>query len=138
MKIYKQMDNEWFGRFSEGADLKESILQLAKENKIESGYFNIIGAVKDSRFSYYDQTQKKYLEMHLDENAEILNCTGNITLLDRELFVHAHITLADNEGRAYGGHLMAATIFSAEIYLKKFPNPVERGPDESTGLKLIK
>ncbi|MAF89576.1 MAG: DNA-binding protein [archaeon] len=138
MKIYTQSDNEWFGRFSEDSELKESILELAKEKGVESGYFTIIGAVKNSRFSYYDQTQKQYREMRLDEHAEILNCTGNISLLEGKPFIHAHITFADSEGRSYGGHLVGARIFAAEIYLKKFPNSLEREPDESTGLQLLK
>ncbi len=32
---------------------------------------------------------------------------------DGEIFVHAHITLADRKGRAYGGHLMPGTMVFA-------------------------
>jgi len=46
---------------------------------------------------------------------EISSCLGNISLKDGEIFVHAHVTLADKEGRVLGGHLAPGTIiFAAE------------------------
>lgn len=137
MKLIKQSETEYFGRYEENEDLVEALLKFCNENKIETGIFSIIGAVKSSSFSFYDQKQKKYLQMDLDEEAEILNCTGNISLKDGKSFIHVHITLGDREGRAYGGHLVAAKVFAAEIYLKKFDKTVHRKPDKSTGLNLL-
>lgn len=137
MKFTKQSDSEFFGRFDESEELKEALTQFCKEHEIKSGWFSIIGAVKGSKFAFYDQAEKKYLAMQLDEPAEILNCTGNISLLDGEPMVHAHITLADREGKAYGGHLIGARVFAAEFYIKKFDSVVERKKDESTTLALL-
>ena len=137
MKLLKQSTNEYFGRYEENEDLIEALLKFCNENKIETGYFSIIGAVKSSSFAFYDQKQKKYLQMDLDEEAEISHCTGNISLRENKPFMHAHILLADREGRAYGGHLVAAKVFAAEIYLKKFDKIVQRKQDKSTGLNLL-
>src|SRR3989338_5344485 len=137
MKLSKQTDNDFFGRYEENEDLIEALLKFAEENGIKTGYFSIIGAVKEVSISFYDQKQKKYLQMDMDEEAEILNCTGNIALRDNKPFIHAHITLGDREGSAYGGHLISAKVFSAEIYLKKFEKVVHRKPDKSSGLNLL-
>ncbi len=137
MNLTKQSETDFFGRYVENEDLIEALLKFCAENKIETGFFTIIGAVKNSSFSFYDQKQKKYLQMDLDEEAEILNCTGNIALRENKPFIHAHITLADREGSAYGGHLVSAKVFSAEIYLKKFEKVLHRKPDKSTGINLL-
>ncbi|MFH1424247.1 MAG: PPC domain-containing DNA-binding protein [archaeon] len=137
MKFTKQSDNEYFGRFEENEDLKQALLELCKTENIQSGWFTIIGAVKNSEIAFYDQDQGKYLNMALDEHAEIINCTGNVSLNEGEPFVHMHATLADREGRAYGGHVTRAKVFAAEFYIKKFDKPVERRKDESIGLGLL-
>jgi len=137
MKLSQQSNNEYFGRYEENEDLKNALLDFCKENNIQTAHFSIIGAVKESEFGFYDQREKKYFTMKIPEEAEILNCTGNIALKDGEPFLHAHITLADTEGRAYGGHLISAKVFAAEIYLKKFDKSVERKPDSSTKLSLL-
>lgn len=137
MKLIKQSETDFFGRYEENEDLIEALLKFCEENKIETGIFSIIGAVKSSSFAFYDQKQKKYLQMDLDEGAEILSCTGNISMRDSTPSIHAHITLADKQGRAYGGHLVSAKIFAAEIYIKKFEKIVQRKQDKNSGLYLL-
>ncbi len=137
MKLIKQSDKEYFGRYEENEDLIEALLKFCEENKIETGFFSVIGAVKSSSFAFYDQGQKRYLQMDLDEEGEILSCTGNVSIREGKPSVHAHITLGDRQGRAYGGHLIAAKVFAAEIYMKKFEKTVHRKLDKSSGLSLL-
>ena len=137
MKLSKQTDNDFFGRYEENEDLIEALLKFAEENGIKTGYFSIIGAVKEVSISFYDQKTKKYLQMDLEEEAEILNCTGNISQKDGKSIILAHITLSDRDGRAFGGHLVSGKVFAAEIYLKKFYKVLDRKPDKSTGLNLL-
>jgi len=137
MKLSKQSETDFFGRYEENEDLIEALLKFCAENNIQTGYFSIIGAVKEVSISFYDQKTKKYLQMDLDEEAEILNCTGNIAQKDGKSIIHAHITLGDRDGRAFGGHLVSGKVFGAEIYLKKFEKVISRKPDKSTGLNLL-
>jgi predicted DNA-binding protein with PD1-like motif len=137
MKLTKQSDNEFFGRFEENEELVSKLTEFLEQNKIQTGIFSIIGGLKKSNIAYYDRIQKKYLEMPMDEFAEILHCTGNISLKDGKPFPHCHITLGARDGSAYGGHLIAGKVFVAEIYIKKLNKPVERKFDESTGLSLL-
>jgi len=137
MKIQKQSENEWFGRFEENEELVSKLTEFLQENNIQTGIFSIIGSLKASRIAFYDQRERKYLEMPMDEPSEILHCTGNISLKDGKTFPHCHITLGARDGSAYGGHLMAGKVFVAEIYIKKLDKVIERKFDESTGLGLI-
>lgn len=111
--------NEYIGEFRQDKDLLEELRAFAESNNIKEGWFSIIGAVKNSKIGFYDQIEKKYLSMSLDEHAEILHCTGNFSIKNEKPFVHAHITLGAKNGSAYGGHLMSAKIFKAQYYVRR-------------------
>ncbi len=63
---------------------------------------------------------------------------GNVSEKDHEIFVHAHITLADENYRCVGGHLMPGTeIFAAELYATPLVGKIPvREFDQPTGLTL--
>ncbi len=129
----------FIGRFSSNADLLSSLTGLCKEENIRLGVFTVIGALKCAKLGYYDQAAKRYVtNVELDKKLEITSCIGNISLMDSEIFVHAHITMADREGKCFGGHLMpGATIFAAEYHIKELIGAeLSRKPDPDTGLSL--
>ena len=131
----------FIGRFQCGDDLLGSLTELCKKENIRAGVFSLIGAVQNAKLGYYDQAEKKYTGcVELNEKLEVVSCTGNISLKDGEIFVHAHIGLADNQGKAYGGHLMPGTIiFAAEYYIQELTGvTLERVKDMVTGLPLWK
>ena len=127
------------GRFESGDDLLEVLTGLCRRENIRLGTFEIIGAVKNAKLGYFDQQEKKYTGcVELDKKLEINACLGNISIKDGEIFCHAHITLADWEGRAFGGHLMPGTIvFAAEFYIEELLGAeMVRSLDPKTGLPL--
>jgi len=129
----------FIGRFDYNADLLASIADFCKKENIKLGVFNIIGALTNAKLGYYNQEQKKYTGcVNLDEKLEISSCMGNISLMDSEIFIHAHVTLADHAGTCYGGHLMpGSTIFAAEYYIQELTGgELKRVNDPDTGLNL--
>ena len=52
--------------------------------------------------------------------------------------VHAHVTLSDEQGNAFGGHLAPGTvIFACEFVIQELAgDALTRGFDEQTGLPL--
>lgn len=129
----------FIGRFSHKADLLSAITEFCKQNKISLGTFSIIGALTNAKLGYYDQDKKQYTEcISIDKKLEISSCVGNVSLKDSEIFVHAHITLADHNGNCYGGHLMpGACVFAAEYHIKELiGGELKRGQDPETGLSL--
>ncbi|MBT1280179.1 PPC domain-containing DNA-binding protein [Thermoanaerobacter sp. CM-CNRG TB177] len=132
------IERRFIGRFQYGKDLLEEINKIITSENIRSGEIRIIGAVSKAVFGYYDAQSKNYIYISKDEHMEILNATGNISVKDGKPFAHVHITLADKNGNAFGGHLMEGTIiFAAEFVITDYgDNKLERVYDETTGLQL--
>jgi predicted DNA-binding protein with PD1-like motif len=141
MHIEPNSGRIFVGRFEAGKDLLAELTEFCKKKNIRLGFFDLIGAVRNAKLGYYDQEMKKYTGcVELNKKLEISSCMGNISIKDGEIFVHAHITLADREGKAFGGHLMPGTeIFAAEFYIQEhIGGELIRGKDKVTGLPLWK
>jgi predicted DNA-binding protein with PD1-like motif len=53
-------------------------------------------------------------------------------------FIHAHITIADQQFGTFGGHLKEAIVgATCEIYLTRLRGKIQRIKDEITGLNLL-
>ena len=139
MHIEPSFGRVFIGRFESGEDLLGALSEFCAVNKIRLGTFSVIGAVTNAKLGYYDQGLKRYTGcVELDEKLEVTMCAGNVSIKDAAPFVHAHITLADFKGKAYGGHLMPGTIiFAAEFTVQELVGTdLVRGRDEKTGLPL--
>jgi predicted DNA-binding protein with PD1-like motif len=120
-----------------GADLIQSITELARNKGIEAGSFTAIGALQCATLGYYDQKNHEYREIKIDSPHEMASCVGNISLKNGEPFVHVHVVLADETGNTKGGHLSQGIVFAAEVHLCQLEGPrLERKYDEVTGLSL--
>lgn len=127
------------GRLKHGADLLAELTRVCQDNGIFHGEVKAIGALKKARYGYYDQTTRKYEYLEFNEPSEILALVGNVSILNDAPMVHAHITLADEQGNALGGHLAeGCEIFACEFMITEFITevPLQRGPDDETGLML--
>jgi predicted DNA-binding protein with PD1-like motif len=126
------------GRLNHGADLLEELTGICRQHDIRLGCIEAIGAVKKASIGFYDQQARAYAYLTLDKAMEITKLSGNVSVKDGQVFVHAHVTLADDTGRAYGGHLAPGTIvFACECIIEAFEGPaLERVFDEETGLAL--
>ena len=138
-KMKKAKPREVFiGKLSHGSDLLEEITNICRRENIQLGWFEALGAVKKARLAFYNQETHDYEFFMLDQPLEITKLVGNVSLKDGNPFVHAHMTLADKAGNAFGGHLASGTVvFACEFILRIFDGPaLKREPDEVTGLSL--
>ncbi|MGM0415170.1 MAG: PPC domain-containing DNA-binding protein [Bacillota bacterium] len=126
------------GRLPRGEDLLETLTDLVKDANIRSGHVKVLGALKNAKIGYFNQDEKKYYYHELDSGVEIAHCQGNISLLDGEPFIHAHIIVTDSEGRAYGGHLAEGSkIYVAETIIQELiGEPQIRVEDPESTLSL--
>ncbi len=93
-------------RLAHGSDLLEALTEQCRYREIRMGFLSVIGAVQGATIGYYDQKDKVYRSRQLDGGLEITSCSGNISLKDGDIIIHAHILLSDAEGKTYGGHLL--------------------------------
>ncbi len=142
MTMLKEVKSKglYMGKLSHGADLLDEITGICSQKHVRLGRIEALGAVQHARLGYYDQKSREYDYFILDQGLEITNLVGNVSVKQGQPIVHAHITLTDSAGRAYGGHLAQGTkVFACEMVLEVFEGPtLERGYDEATGLPLWK
>ena len=125
-------------RLRHGADLLEEIVALAERHGIEAGALQGLGALQRARLAYYDQADKSYREVDLDRPLEITALAGNLSRRDGAAAAHVHLTLADRDAGAFGGHAApGCVVFACELVVTELHGPsLERAHDEVTGLPL--
>ncbi len=122
-----------------GEEIIASLTRFAEQQKILSGAITGIGAVEKTTLAYYDLDQKKYLQQEFPDRMELVSLNGNFASLNGKPFAHLHGVVSGRDYVAHGGHLMRATIAATgEIFITVTDNAIMRGPDEVTGLNLIK
>ncbi len=126
------------GRIPTDSDLFNALTDICLQENIQLGRIEAFGAVRKARIGYYDQHQREYRFQEIDRPMEITVMIGNMSVRNGEPALHAHITLADENGNAMGGHLAPGTIvFACEFVLQIFAGPAfTRQFDGTTGLPL--
>lgn len=126
------------GRLEPGDDLVEEIEHLAAEYEIRAAWVSVIGAMRHASFAYYDQEDRRYIELDSDEHHELFGFVGNISVRDGRAFLHAHAGFAARNGSTVGGHLLpGCEVFVAEVTIREMTGvELIRTPDEVTGLSL--
>lgn len=129
---------EFLCRLPYDSDLLTALKDLAKKLGVETGIFTLLGSLRTATLLYYIQSEKKYIKLAFDFPLEIVSGIGNIAMMNGDLIIHAHVVLADKEGRCYGGHLTEGSrVFSCEVYLKELTPTIQRRYDNVTGLNLF-
>ncbi|HEU5053495.1 MAG TPA: PPC domain-containing DNA-binding protein [Hanamia sp.] len=122
-----------------GEEAKEQLLAFAKKMKLSASQFTAIGAFSQTTVGFFDFSIKDYKKTEFNEQLEVLSLTGDISLFNGEYKVHAHITLAREDGTAYGGHLIKGIVHpTLEIILNESPLYLKREIDKESGIPLIK
>jgi uncharacterized protein len=121
-----------------GSDLLKELQQYVVAKNINLAWLSGVGAVSRAVIRYYDQTNKSWVDLELDQRLEVAGMWGNVSLLNGQPIVHIHIVLADETGRCYGGHLADGTlVFNLEIMMTSLQGPnVVRKMDDQTGLTI--
>lgn len=99
-------------RLRRGEDVLDRLNQLVRENGVTAASFTALGAVEKASVGFFVGSGQ-YSTVSYEGPLEVLSCVGNVSLKEGKPFIHAHIAIADKEGKAYGGHLMAGCIVSA-------------------------
>ncbi len=138
--ISTKIKNTFVTRMILGEDILKTIQEIASENKIAAGQLSLIGAVSKATLGYFDRKSKQYKSFSIDEDLEVVSCMGNIAIAENgDYIVHAHMIVADEEGKCYGGHLMEGCEVSVtiELIINVFDGKLLRSIDTDTGLNLL-
>lgn len=114
-----------------GEDLICAIRNLAEKEKIQSGIFFAIGTLSQAHFYFY---APKKTPVTLKEPLEIISCIGNISLKEKQPFIHAHISVSDSKYRCHAGPLLEGSLIDrvGEIFILELSGKtITRGSDGS-------
>ena len=124
-------------RLDAGDDLMLALKEVAQKNGIKSAFFTLIGGLKKISYGLYEDGSYRHIVLEAKHCFEVLPTAGNVTLKDGELFVHSHLTAADEKnGTAFGGHLMEGSIVYpfAEVFMQEIDVELVRQHDPKTNL----
>jgi uncharacterized protein len=122
-----------------GEDVMEALLAFVHREDIRSGHFTAIGALEHATLAFFDPELKRYEELPVDEQVEVLVMAGNIAETeDGETKVHAHAVLGMRDGSTRGGHVLHARVRpTLEVVITASAGRLARRVDPESGLPLL-
>ena len=134
---YTSTDTGYLIRLFKNEKIVESLIAFSKQEDITSAQIRGIGGVTEATIGFYDLDTREYEFDTYTETLEVLSLLGNISLLNNEPFLHAHITVGRRDKSVIGGHLNEAVVGgTVELEVRTFTQPLHREKDEETGLSL--
>lgn len=138
---YRRFRDDIALRIDRGEEVMSVIREVAEKEKIRTASVEGIGAADHVVVGLYNVAEKKYHPTELNKAMEITSLAGSVTEGDGAPYLHLHITLADETGRAFGGHLNECRIGgTCELFLHVLDGEIGRNLDNitDTGLNLWK
>ena len=135
---FEKIKDTYFIRVERGEKIIETLKQFCTKNDIKCGYFFGIGALGEAELAHYIVENKKYTSKTCKQPLEIVNMNGNITTMNKEVYLHCHIALSDEKMNAIAGHLKEGIISATcEIILVRLNATINRKYHDFTGLNLL-
>ena len=133
-----QFNNTIIVSLAPGEEIVESLTAFCGERNIRLATVSGIGAVNRLKVGLFDPLNKQYHASEFQRDFEITALAGTVTQMEGKPYPHLHITVADREHRAFGGHLNLAVVSAAcEIVLTVLPGSVNRRFSEKIGLNMM-
>lgn len=139
MRYSKVASDKYLIRFIKGEDINSSIKKFCEKLSIKNAEVTGIGSVESPTLAHYRVDTKKYKEKTFKGIFEITSLIGSVAICDGEPLVHIHVTISDENMRAFGGHLVKGLVSATvELVLTIFETKLTKSYDSDIGLKLWK
>lgn len=123
--------------FETGDRVIAELKAFARRENIRAARCTAIGAFQSATLAYFDWETKRYSEIPVDEQVEVLVLAGDIAWHGDEPVVHAHVVLGRRDGSTVGGHLREAHVRPTLEVMLTQAGALERRFDPASGLALI-
>ena len=135
---YKKFNNQYVIRIDKGEEICAKLKEVAQKENIKLAYLTGIGAAGKVTAGVFDTKEKVFKGHTWEGDLEIVSIGGNINTMNGETYTHFHISVADEAGNVYGGHLTEAVISgTGEFVLTEIEGTVDRKFDKEIGLNLF-
>jgi predicted DNA-binding protein with PD1-like motif len=124
-------------RMDPGEEMVETLLQWARFNGCPSATITGLGAVRDVSLGYFDLNKRKYVEIPVPREVEIVSLDGSLATMEGDPHTHLHVVVSSSGGTCVAGHLFSAVIsITAELHLTILSKHIKRKRDPETGVLL--
>jgi predicted DNA-binding protein with PD1-like motif len=107
--------NLYATRVTEGEDLKEAIVKLARDKQLSSAVVvSAVGSLSVAKLRMAGAQPEKQDVREYTGSFEIVSLTGTIASIGG---VHLHISVSDQEGNVVGGHLKEGCVVHTTVEL---------------------
>ncbi len=136
--VRSEKPRTWVLVFGTGDEPVAQLEQFAREHGLPGAHFTGIGAFRDAVVAFFEWDAKRYRDIRIREQVEVLSLAGDVAQSGEGVKVHAHVVLGRADGAAVGGHLRAAHVRpTLEVVLEETPAHLVRVHDPESGLALI-
>lgn len=133
----KKEDQVYIVSVQNTESILEALTDFVSNQNITSGQITGIGAASEATLRFFDPIKKEYQDQKFDEQMEISNLTGNISLKDEMPLLHLHVTLGRRDFTALAGHLLDARIRGAgEFYILPINISLTKKMNTNIGVNL--
>ncbi len=135
MKWTTEDDGRVIVSLERGETLRDTIESLAAELGIQAARISAIGALENPELGCYELDDREYLHRTFEGIYELVSLEGNISLLDGEPFLHAHVAISGPDFQVQGGHLFDARVgVVVEMFVEPCDGPLPRMYCDAIGL----
>jgi len=123
--------------FETGDEVMAGLREFARANHIRAARLTAIGAFREATLAYFEWEQKRYKEIPVGEQVEVLVLAGDIAWKGDEPVAHVHAVLGLRDGSTRGGHLQKGIVRPTLEVMLTEAGALERRYDPASGLALI-
>jgi predicted DNA-binding protein with PD1-like motif len=124
--------------FHSDDEVLSGLTDFAIAHQVKDAHFTAIGAVQSGTLAWLDLSKKSYHRIPVDEQSEVVSLTGDIAEFGGKPVVHMHAVLSKRSGATVGGHVFELNVRpTLEVFMTVDSAPLQKKPDESSGMKLI-
>lgn len=135
---YKVFKNYIVARLDKGEEIVEGIKTISEKEGVKLGKFSAIGAVNEIVLGLFKTKEKEYISNKFKGDYEIVSLAGNISLMNGETYIHAHMSISDIDNKCFGGHCNSAVVSATcELIIEKIEGEIDRKFSDEIGLNLI-
>ena len=135
---YRKFGDTYIVRMDPGEEILTQLKVFAEQEGVKLASVTALGAVKDFTVGVFDTGAKVYKSNRFQGVYEIVSLVGTINTMNDAFYCHLHMCAADQEGRAFGGHLNEAVISATcELVVTCLPGRTDRVFSDEVGLNLI-
>lgn len=136
---YKRFDKDIVVRIDKGEEILEKIKEVAIRENIKLATVTALGATNEFIVGVFKTEEKKYYSNSFQGDFEIVSLTGSINTMNDEFYTHIHMSVGDEKGNVFGGHLNKAIVSATcEMFIHVIEGKVDRGLSKDIGLNLFK